>query len=358
MFDLNTAILCFNIAGLTLSLAVLWLMYRRLSVNHVFVRALLGTVLQIAALCVRIYLALDDGNVSDGRFIAYRICIIGAHILSVVVVATSVLYFGNDRNTDSRNRESFNPFMIGAIVLPIIVSVACNNLWRIESSGFASSVSMLIVCEYLEAQCQRDLNYREQSVQLRQAKIMSEQMKPHFIYNSLMSIQYLIHTDPEAAADCLNDFSGYLRGSIDAITSDKPIPFKTELEHIRQFVKLEKAGSTYDFKIETDFETEDFMIPALTVQPIVENAVKHGALSRKDGTGTVRVVTRLAGQYIQIIVEDNGIPISMTERETEHRSVGIENVRTRLSAQCEGALTIKHTDTGTIAIITVPKEVV
>jgi len=359
LFDINTANLCFDIAGMVVTLTVLWLIYRRLNVNSIFVWMLAGAVMHIASLCLRIYLIISGNDAPGSTVIAYRVCIFTAHILFLAAVIKSIIYAaGRVMSNDSLSRGSYNLFIIFAAFLPQMVSAGFYSQWQVRSGGFAASVTMLIVCEYLEARRQRDLDYREQTVKIRQAKIMSEQMRPHFIYNSLMSIQYLIHTDPEAAADCLNDFSGYLRGSIDALTSEKPIPFKTELEHIRQFVKLERAGSPYDFKMESDFEAEDFMIPALTVQPIVENAVKHGALSRRDGTGTVRITTRFKGEYIQIVVEDNGIPVSMTEKESQHRSIGIDNARARLAAQCGGTLTVKHTDTGTTAIITVPKEVV
>lgn len=187
-------------------------------------------------------------------------------------------------------------------------------------------------------------------------KLLVAQIQPHFIFNSLMCIQDLCYTDGETAAQCLEDFAGYLRGHIDAITSDFFVPFETELEHIQQYIALEKAGRNIPFEVKFILNVTDFNIPALTVQPIVENAVKHGALSHRNGTGKVIIRSEKVGDAIHISVEDNGQNASLAEKQKNHRSIGIENVRKRLSAQCDGILDISINENGTKAVIIIPKQ--
>ena len=98
-----------------------------------------------------------------------------------------------------------------------------------------------------------------------------------------------------------------------------------------------------------------FMIPPLTVQPIAENAIKHGALTRRDGTGKVVIKTEDHGENIVITVSDNGTGAKLTDKQKEHRSVGIENAKKRLAVQCGGTLDVNIGENGCTAVITLPK---
>ena len=153
----------------------------------------------------------------------------------------------------------------------------------------------------------------------------------------------------------------YLRGNIDGLTSEALIPFDTELRHIRQFVALELADPSRQFAFDYELDVRDFSLPALTVQPIVENAVKHGALTRRDGKGRVLLSTEALGDYIRITVSDNGLDNSgLTDAQRESRGgsapggIGIESTRKRLEAMCGGDLQISSDATGTRAVILIP----
>ena len=101
----------------------------------------------------------------------------------------------------------------------------------------------------------------------------------------------------------------------------------------------------------------DFKIPALSIQPIVENAVKHGALTHRDGTGRVLLSTEAFGETIRVTVTDNGLHnAALTEAQRESRGIGIESTRKRLSALCGGSLQIFPDETGTRAVILIPKK--
>lgn len=230
------------------------------------------------------------------------------------------------------------------------------------SQGFAESVTALEILIYYfflasidYAKTQSALYENRLDLERQKNKLLVAQMQPHFIFNSLASIQSLCYTDSEAAADCIDVFGDYLRANIDSISSDGLISFSSELKHIEQYVKLEKVSTDVDFRMIYELKIKDFRVPPLTVQPIVENAIKHGALTRRDGSGFVKIRTEEIGDQIRITVSDNGSGASLTKHQKEHHSVGIQNVRQRLMLQCSGTLEQHFSENGAVSVIELPK---
>ena len=184
--------------------------------------------------------------------------------------------------------------------------------------------------------------------------ITLSQIQPHFLYNSLSSISALCRDAPEAQA-ALSDFADYLRGNMDSLASREQIPFAQELRHIETYLRLEKLRFGELLRVEYDIQASDFLLPPLTVQPIVENAVKHGACQKREG-GTVILRTRREGSVVTITVEDDGVGFDTERPPRDGRShVGIQNVRSRLRQMAGGELEIRSVPgAGTTAVITLP----
>ncbi len=253
-------------------------------------------------------------------------------------------------------------------VIAIFMTVTSEVTAIGESKAFAAghsetvTVMELIVYYFFLAA----INYSETQTKLYESRIELEQernkllvaqIQPHFIFNSLVTIQSLCYTDGDAAADYIDVFGDYLRANIDSLSSDKPIRFESELDHINHYVTLEKASTDVDFTMIYELHVRNFNIPPLTIQPIVENAIKHGALTRRDGSGVVKIRTEEQDANIIITVTDNGAGknAALTEKQKEHRSVGIENARQRLAMQCGGTLEVEISDSGARAVIVIPK---
>lgn len=209
----------------------------------------------------------------------------------------------------------------------------------------------------------RDRELLQQEVELSESRtaMMLSQIQPHFLYNSLTAIAKLCDIDPARAKQTVNSFAHYLRGNLDSLSQRELIPFEDELLHIETYLSLEQLRFGDKLQVVYDIETEEFMLPPLTVQPIVENAVRYGLTLRKsDGTtgGTVTVRVRELEDACQITVADNGrgFDVAAPESDESRSHIGITNVRERLAALCRGQLTIESTPgVGTTATITIPK---
>ena len=184
--------------------------------------------------------------------------------------------------------------------------------------------------------------------------VMLSQIRPHFLYNSLIAIRELCLIDPKLASETVDEFSNYLRGNLDSLSISTPIPFDKELKHVQTYLSLEKKRFEERLNITYDISAHDFLIPALTLQLIVENAVRHGITKREEG-GTVSIKTEENESDIIITVTDDGVGfVSIPDNNPRH--VGIKNTGDRLSAMCDGTLEI-HSEpgTGTTAVIKIPK---
>lgn len=174
-----------------------------------------------------------------------------------------------------------------------------------------------------------------------QTQVMITQIQPHFMYNTLMVIYQLCTKDTKLAQKMILDFATYLRANMDSIRSKDPIPFEKELAHTKIYLEIELMRFSDILQVEYDIEVTDFMIPALSLQPLVENAVKYGVRNREDG-GTVTISTKREGNKIYVCVHDDGMGFDVNQNKCDGRShTGIENTRKRLKLMMDGDLTIE-----------------
>ena len=184
-------------------------------------------------------------------------------------------------------------------------------------------------------------------------RIMISQIQPHFLYNTLTTIQTLCLENPRKAAFITEKFAAYLRQNIDSLNSARLIPFRKELDHTLVYAQIEMErfpGIHLDYEI----EDENFSLPALTVQPLVENAIRHGVRGRD--RGQIDIITRRTADCHEIVIRDNGKgfePDTPASPNSSH--IGIPNVRERLKNLCGGTMNIESgKDKGTCITIRIP----
>ena len=184
---------------------------------------------------------------------------------------------------------------------------------------------------------------------------MMSQIRPHFIYNTLGSIEQLCEIDPPKAGALVHDFAKYLRGNFGELDNPTPILMSQEMDHVHHYVSIENVrfpDMTFLFEMNSD----DFRIPALTIQPIVENAIKHGLMKLPNG-GTIRVVSYETETDYCVKVEDDGVGFDTNLLIDERKHVGLRNIRERLKAMVNGTIEIESTvGEGTTVHIKIPKE--
>ena len=185
---------------------------------------------------------------------------------------------------------------------------------------------------------------------------MLSQIQPHFIYNTLGTIERMCLKDPQKAFELVRNFSLYLRGNFSELDSVTPIRFAEELKHVEYYVNIEKVRFP-DMQIEYEVEATDFVLPALSVQPLVENAINHGLMRLETG-GTVVIRSYETSTHFCVAVTDDGVGFDTAIPLDGKKHVGLRNIRGRLKAMVNGELIVESTpNVGTKAVIMIPKEV-
>lgn len=191
-----------------------------------------------------------------------------------------------------------------------------------------------------------------------QAKLVFSQMQPHFMFNVLDTIYYLCDENPVLAKQAISTFSDYLLENFGMAGGNQPVLFEKELQHTEKYLSLEKLRFEERLQIVWDISARNFRLPMLTVQPLVENAVKHGVTKRRAG-GVVTIRTEELKHSYRITVADNGIGFDTAalENAPEDRiHIGIKGVRSCLAMMCKGELKImSKPGIGTTAVILLPK---
>ena len=187
--------------------------------------------------------------------------------------------------------------------------------------------------------------------------LMLSQIQPHFLYNALNTIKYLTKKDPKTAESAIVKFSGYLRTNMDSLTQKEPIPVSKEIEHVKNYVDIEKLRFADRLNVEYEVSAENFNVPPLTIQPIVENAIKHGVNQKAEG-GTVKIKTYEEDGFNVICVEDDGVGFDVDEEKDDGRShVGVTNIKKRLAVMVNADIDINsQTGKGTTVTIKIPKK--
>lgn len=228
-------------------------------------------------------------------------------------------------------------------VVPLICMLIQMFFYGLLLIVFGTALAVLFMFIFLLSdQVEQMIRQAEENASQR-ASINVLQMRPHFICNTMMSIYYLIAQDADKARQVTLDFTTYLRNNFTAIAKEDTIPFEEELEHTRAYLAVEKVRHENKLYVELDTPYTSFRIPALTLQPIVENAVVHGVSPDLEPL-YLSVLTRETKTCGEIIVEDTGPGFAPADDHEPH--IALANIRERLEMMCGGTLEITSRETG------------
>lgn len=320
----------------------------------------------VLSICI-VSIGLCFANIFNEMFISYDargadkngpFAVLYAIIFVVPQIINLIYLFANINYVGAKKTLLLSLFC----AIPLIAS-PMQFFWEVTPVYVASTFSLILcyslfVNEQIKKSAEKDKELLKKEIELIESKnaIFLSQIQPHFLYNSLTSIYSLCETDPEKAKLAIVDFSKYLRANLDSLKQKNLIPFNEELNHIKAYLRLEKLRYDEDLNIIYDIKSDNFLLPVLTVQPLVENAINHGICNTKQG-GIIQIKTNETEDFFEIRVIDNGAGFNENELYDPNRShTGIDNVRSRLKNMCGGTLEIASiVGVGTTAIIKIPK---
>ena len=262
------------------------------------------------------------------------------------------------RHRKQLSRKVYHGFLIA--ILPVTFALIVQlfaDVYPLLDIGYAlSALSMygFVLADQIEQdrRHQMEIARQQQEIATERSSVMVLQMRPHFIYNTLMSIYSLCNIDPQKARQVTMDFTNYLRKNFNAVASDGTIPFSTELEHTRAYLAVEQVQHEDMLLVDYDTQFMNFRLPPLTLQPLVENSVKHGIDPYAEPLH-VSVKTRNTDSGIEIIVEDNGPGFDPADESKPHTT--LNNIKQRLEMMCNGSMSITPREGGgTVVKITIP----
>ena len=242
-------------------------------------------------------------------------------------------------------------------VLSLNMTVYNNNIYVISDLITFVMLPVFLIFYNTNDELEKEVLRREKEQIELQVSAMISQMQPHFLYNSLSVIAALCEEDPGLAAKATNTFSEYLRENIGFANKSEPISFSEELRHIEAYVWLEELRFPNKLKVEYDVKCTNFPVPALSVQPMVENAIKHGICKTRKG-GTVRILTFETEGYYHVVVADDGAGFDASQAICDGKQhLGIDNSRYRIREMVGGSLDVASVPgEGTIVTIKIPEK--
>ena len=261
-------------------------------------------------------------------------------IFVIYVFVFSVVEFSFDATFSKSQQVLHSSLLLKATACVLLAGCMFAYFSSVRHTALLLGISYLIsasIVLLLFFEMQALLQIREDLVQSRMDLLLS-QIKPHFLYNTLNSIRTLLRTDPETADKLVYNFSRFLRSNMLSLNSGTLIPFSQELDHIYSYVRIEETCFP-KLKMKFDIQVHNFRVPPLSIQPLVENAIKHGVLKKANG-GTVSLRTYETDTCYCVDIEDDGVGFQVDQTLGSMSGHGLENVRLRLEHHCNARLQI------------------
>lgn len=285
------------------------------------------------------------GNLTDGPY--YWI----AWLIDPMILLIEILVVVHYRKNLSR---------LGTIVmlnfgLVSLLTTGLQSIWYPVPELLACTLALLLMFMLFYWEMEKNLVENERELMQSQMSLAISQIQPHFLYNTLSTIAELCRKDSAMAEEVTYRFALYLRGNLEHMGDSFPVEFSKELKHVQTYLWIEKIRFQHELQVVYDIQTEDFIIPALTVQPLVENAVKHGMMG-SENVCTITIRTKCVERGYQVIIEDDGCGFDPEQVKNDGRKhIGIESVRNRLRFMVGGILTVRSViGKGTTVIIEIP----
>lgn len=311
------------------------------------------------------YLEMSGKN--KNIFFIINLALFGVFVILDVVNIFTGMFFNGDGGTYNRNKLMIisQSYQLVMFAITLVITLFNNKLVVREKIAFAfycliplvaiilqnqfkgyaiAYLSIIVAIEvlffFVNVSKNIQLAQEQEKNKDAQIRIMMSQIQPHFVYNALSSISTLISINPTKAQKALDSFTEYLRHNLASLTATKLIPFEDELKHIKTYVSLEEIRFNDRINVEYDIYVKDFYVPPLSLQPIVENAIKHGILKKLEGGKVILQTYETDNAYI-VEISDDGVGFDATNfKDEDNKHFGINNIKHRIENMCNGDIII------------------
>lgn len=317
-------------------------------IHVVVLLAVIATIFTIISQFNHMYYYIDAQNIYHRQWLwplsqIWGIIALGIDAVVIIVYSKKIGF-------------KYTMFLLSYMIFPLIALFIHLVSYSLVFLHITTTVSIVTI--YIGIQSEQARIMKEQELELTESRIaiMLSQIQPHFLYNSLVVIKQLCDIDPGEAKNAVVSFSDYLRGNLDSLSLKTLVSFDSEIEHVKNYIDLEKRRFGEKFDIEYDIKVENFMLPPLSLQPIVENGVRYGVMKKHEG-GTIKIASEeTPGSFIVTVIDD-GVGFHHDEKIDDGKThIGLSNVSQRLSLMCNGRLEIKsEIGKGTTIKIIIPK---
>jgi|GEM_PF-4840448 len=240
-------------------------------------------------------------------------------------------------------------------VLPLLTAVFQLFFPRIHLMTVMTSISIAFLYTNFYTKKELEVETLETELILSRLRMTQMQIKPHLLYNTLTTMAGLCDVDPKKTQDMIYSLADYMRDGFTDIEKPTMHPLRDELEQLDRYLFIEKMRFP-NIDIEKDIQVDDFQIPRMSLQPLVENAINHGIRKRRDSKGTILISSMETEEFWIVRIIDDGVGFDGSLIEDMDGHYGLSNVRSRLRILCGGKLYITgRPDEGATVEIRIPK---
>lgn len=255
-----------------------------------------------------------------------------------------------------QRKESWIPILAAALIAGSVAMDFMNLFNEQPVAWLTIAIAISCVFYYIWLHLQFVREHEDALRAGQRVQLMLSQIQPHFLFNTMEVIRRMCRNNPSDAEDAIIKLERYLRGNMDSMAREGMVPFDSELEHARLYLELEQMRFPGELHVVYDLSVMDFMLPSLTLQPLVENAVRHGVREKKSGEGTVTIATRAYADRYEVAIADDGEGFDPNAIGQDGQTrIGITNVRERLGYAGARLSVASQPQKGTVATIIVPR---
>lgn len=305
----------------------------------------INVLMHLSAFFTDIVFTIDEVGWRGGPLSFW--CLLTSAVLLVYMLGIIIFHYKDKQWKDI----VFHVFWLSAVVLAVVA----DSVWNKRQWVDYLTISMVCVTvfSYLWFHNRFVKEYEADIIEKQRMRLVLSQVQPHFIYNTLSSIRN-IEGNPDETKRAITEFANYIRGSLAALDGKERVPFSQEISFVKDYVALQQRRFPDHFVVKYDIQDEDFSIPPLTVQILVENAIKHGILVRYD-PGTITIHSHSDAENHIVYVGDDGVGFD-TETLEKNDRVGLRAVRNRLEYFLGGTVTVEsEIGQGTTVTLTIPR---